>query len=441
MSNPPEDEGASRDDAVLAGLFARAEEELIPAHPDYAPDEGLQRFLDKLGERQPAASPRPSRLQDPQRSRPAPASSDSESRTAVAGVLVNQMKAASRTAGEDDPVIATIVRSSDAKPVSGELVVDAGSPRQVWRSGTVLAITLEARSARVVIHRMRPVVLSRRPPGSACSGPTGSYVAGVLPPRTFTLDLDSDPAVLRAEDADFPFTVSSTDVEQFRVSISTTDAEVSFHFEIDWTCAGRSGTTVIDNDGKPFEVSPGEMPVSNVATVIARLLAMPPRDAAEVISRCTIPVAASLVTEMAAIEVETARRIMEIVVASRAGQIVDHMPLMEAVTVLSLMLPGEAMRVLGKSDVRTVADMIAAMPAETGVSLVAAMPEHRAVDVLGHMRTSAAARVLAAMPGRLRERLLPRLPSALGDLVERARNLSGGEGLSTPKDRPAPADR
>jgi (p)ppGpp synthase/HD superfamily hydrolase len=37
------------DDTVLAGLFARAEEEIIPAHPDYDPDEGLQRFLRNLG--------------------------------------------------------------------------------------------------------------------------------------------------------------------------------------------------------------------------------------------------------------------------------------------------------------------------------------------------------------------------------------------------------
>ena len=75
MNNPPEDERASRDDdAVLAGLFARAEEEVIPAHPDYDPDEGLQRFLEQLGNGQPTVPPRPSRevaarLPDPQRSR------------------------------------------------------------------------------------------------------------------------------------------------------------------------------------------------------------------------------------------------------------------------------------------------------------------------------------------------------------------------------------
>ena len=74
MNNPPEDERASRDNAVLAGFFARAEEDVIPSHPDYDPDEGLQQFLEQLGERQPTASPRPSRLPDPPPADPRPAS-------------------------------------------------------------------------------------------------------------------------------------------------------------------------------------------------------------------------------------------------------------------------------------------------------------------------------------------------------------------------------
>ncbi len=121
----------------------------------------------------------------------------------------------------------------------------------------MLVITLEARTTRaVVLHGMRPVVFSREPPRPACFGLRGTYLYGVLPPRMFTLDLDSDPTLLQAEAADFPFTISATDVEQFRVTISASEAEVSFHLEIDWTCAGRRGTTVIDNNGKPFEIYP-----------------------------------------------------------------------------------------------------------------------------------------------------------------------------------------
>lgn len=172
----------------------------------------------------------------------------------------DQMNGAARTADESDPVIATIVRHDLTKPVLSELVVDADLPRPVWGSGTMLVITLEARPARaVVLDGMRPVVGIRQPPRRACFGLTGSYAAGVVPPRMFTLDLDPDPAaLLKAENerADFPFKISATDVEQFRVTISATEAEVSFHLEIDWTCAGRRGVTVIDNDGEPFEVYP-----------------------------------------------------------------------------------------------------------------------------------------------------------------------------------------
>lgn len=50
MNNPPDDERTSRDDAFLANLYARAEEEIIPTHPDYDPDEGLDRFLTQIGD-------------------------------------------------------------------------------------------------------------------------------------------------------------------------------------------------------------------------------------------------------------------------------------------------------------------------------------------------------------------------------------------------------
>ena len=53
MNNPPEDERTSREDAFLADLYARAEEEIVPTHPDYDPDEGLERFLTQLSDSQP----------------------------------------------------------------------------------------------------------------------------------------------------------------------------------------------------------------------------------------------------------------------------------------------------------------------------------------------------------------------------------------------------
>jgi DNA-binding response OmpR family regulator len=53
VNNSPEDEHASRDDAFVADLFARAEEQIMPGHPDFDPDEGLERFIGQLGNSQP----------------------------------------------------------------------------------------------------------------------------------------------------------------------------------------------------------------------------------------------------------------------------------------------------------------------------------------------------------------------------------------------------
>lgn len=182
-----------------------------------------------------------------------------EKRPAGSAMRARIVKEAHLQVPQSDPVIATTRRHGLTKPVLSELVVDAAPPRPVWRSGTMLVINLESRPERAVfLDGMRPVMDSRQPPRQTCLGLTGSYAAGVVPPRMFTLDLDPDPALLKAEDerADFPFKISATDVEQFRVTISATEAEVCFHLEIDWTCAGRTGTTVIDNEGKPFEIYP-----------------------------------------------------------------------------------------------------------------------------------------------------------------------------------------
>jgi molecular chaperone DnaK len=50
VSNSSEEESAPRDDAFIADFFARAEDEIVPTHPDYDPDDGLERFLKKMGD-------------------------------------------------------------------------------------------------------------------------------------------------------------------------------------------------------------------------------------------------------------------------------------------------------------------------------------------------------------------------------------------------------
>lgn len=125
----------------------------------------------------------------------------------------------------------------------------------------MVIVTLEARPSRaVVLQSMQSVIVSRQPPGRACLGLSGSSLAGGLTPRKFTLDLDKTPSRLEAKSAseedNFPFTISLTDVEQFRVGIKGTREVVFCYFEIDWTCDGADGRTVIDDRGNPFEIYP-----------------------------------------------------------------------------------------------------------------------------------------------------------------------------------------
>ncbi|MGW4396371.1 tetratricopeptide repeat protein [Amycolatopsis nivea] len=151
-----------------------------------------------------------------------------------------------------DPLIASV----RLKPggTLADLVLDTDPPRVAVPGGTVHIITVEARTNRaVVLQSARIAVVSRTAPRPAC---LVVRVGGLLKPRPFTTDFDAPSPQLVAEGPDFPFTVSATDVEQFEIEPITTTHEVAWRLEVDWTCAGRHGTTVIDNDGEPFHAYP-----------------------------------------------------------------------------------------------------------------------------------------------------------------------------------------
>lgn len=58
----------------------------------------------------------------------------------------------------------------------------------------------------------------------------------------------------------FPFSVSSTDIQQFQVSAfdslegtSSCGCDVSWRLALDWSYEGKTGTTIIDDNGRPFQ--------------------------------------------------------------------------------------------------------------------------------------------------------------------------------------------
>ncbi|WP_370934187.1 tetratricopeptide repeat protein [Amycolatopsis sp. cg13] len=151
-----------------------------------------------------------------------------------------------------DPLIAS-VRLQPGGTLA-DLVLDTDPPQVAVPGGTVHIITVEARTTRaVVLQSARIVVVSRTPPRPAC---LQVRIGGLLEPRPFTTDFDAPSPRLVAQGPDFPFTVSATDIEQFEIEPITTTHEVAWRLEVDWTCAGRHGTTVIDNQGEPFHAYP-----------------------------------------------------------------------------------------------------------------------------------------------------------------------------------------
>ncbi|MFG2525915.1 tetratricopeptide repeat protein [Streptomyces sp. NPDC048527] len=152
----------------------------------------------------------------------------------------------------EDPVIASVQLRPGG--TLADLVVDADPPRVMVPSGTVHIITLEARTNRaVVLDAARPVVLARRPPRPAC---LLIRIGARIEPRRFITDFDVRVPQMQAQGADFPFSISAADVEQFWFEPIARTHEISWQLELDWTCAGRRGTTIINNNGEPFEVYP-----------------------------------------------------------------------------------------------------------------------------------------------------------------------------------------
>lgn len=54
---------------------------------------------------------------------------------------------------------------------------------------------------------------------------------------------------------DFPYRVSSTDVEVFHIDAHVEGHDVTWYLELEWTSGGRSGTLRIDDRGEPFRTS------------------------------------------------------------------------------------------------------------------------------------------------------------------------------------------
>ncbi|MFG2594042.1 helix-turn-helix domain-containing protein [Streptomyces sp. NPDC048438] len=129
-----------------------------------------------------------------------------------------------------------------------------------------LELTLQGTSGEaVVLNGLHVRVLGRNAPLAWGAYSMGNGCGGGITPQTFDIDLDdSRPRTkpVAGEDAgvvvpakDFPYRVSSTDVEVFHLDAHVEGHDVTWYLELEWTSGGRSGMLRIDDGGKPFRTS------------------------------------------------------------------------------------------------------------------------------------------------------------------------------------------
>lgn len=124
-------------------------------------------------------------------------------------------------------------------------------------------------NAAVQLLGFRVVDLQRLP---ALRGTTiaSSSGCGPAPDAGFQIALGAKPPVItpvagldngEAKKIPFPFVVSSTDIQQFEVGAGDTvvpgarpcGCDFKWRLALDWSYEGKTGTTVIDDNGKPFQ--------------------------------------------------------------------------------------------------------------------------------------------------------------------------------------------
>jgi hypothetical protein len=151
----------------------------------------------------------------------------------------------------------------------------ATAPKSDWAaahggvpaSGNYAVLTIQGTSSNaVVLTGLRVKVVSRRP------AVAGDYAhvpgqCGGFTPRLFVADLDRQPVravpVAGYDGAtgntipaiNFPFKVSSTDPEQLYVRVYMGDCDCDWTVEIDWVAAGRTGSSHVTDNGKPFRLT------------------------------------------------------------------------------------------------------------------------------------------------------------------------------------------
>ncbi|GAA3818377.1 hypothetical protein GCM10022226_43650 [Sphaerisporangium flaviroseum] len=139
---------------------------------------------------------------------------------------------------------------------------------------TQVSISLQGYTSKVVaLQRMR-VVVTRVVRSSGFMYDIVTGCGGAIEERMYAVDLDKrQPSAsplpnkkwdeetekwLPAPPVQFPYEVSSEEIEIFNIIASTASCDCRWHIELDWSSEGRSGTAVVNLRGNEFRTVGGD---------------------------------------------------------------------------------------------------------------------------------------------------------------------------------------
>ncbi|MET7511686.1 helix-turn-helix domain-containing protein [Streptomyces albidoflavus] len=142
--------------------------------------------------------------------------------------------------------------------------VEQDAPAWVAAMGAVSAdeqvveVTLQGKgSETVVLQALHVRVVRTGEPLAWTDYGTGVGCGGGVALRAFDVDLDQGAPAARAADGQrpFPYKISESDPEMFRVTAHTGGRDVSWYLEVEWSSGERQGVFRVDDRGRPFRTS------------------------------------------------------------------------------------------------------------------------------------------------------------------------------------------
>nr|WP_306955677.1 helix-turn-helix transcriptional regulator [Streptomyces sp. B4I13] len=169
---------------------------------------------------------------------------------------------------DHDYVIAKPPEQVPPPPTPADAAVWATSQGAVHGRTTNLRISVQGRgAAAVVLEALHVRVVDRTVPADRSGSAYSMYegCGAILVPRYFAVNLDAPRPLARSmpgNDPDrpapaigFPYQVSLRDPEVLLVAARTESCTCDWYLELAWSSQGRTGTTRIDDHGRPFRTT------------------------------------------------------------------------------------------------------------------------------------------------------------------------------------------